>query len=81
MSFIEGVTPGPDIERYKLQEWLSFISYELHKRVGSMFNSAPEWKATVNATLSERPDWLSKISRANIWWTTCSASLTATCLP
>ena len=49
-------------ERYKLQEWLNFISSEIHKPMGSMFNPAqtPEWKEAVKATLSKRLDWLSK---------------------
>jgi glutathione S-transferase len=48
-------------ERYKLQEWLNFISTELHKPMGSMFNQAqaPEWKEAVKATLGKRLDWLS----------------------
>jgi glutathione S-transferase len=50
------------IERYKLQEWLNFISSEIHKAMGSMFNPAhtPEWKDAVKATLSKRLDWVSK---------------------
>jgi glutathione S-transferase len=50
------------IERYKLQEWLNFISSEIHKAMGSMFNPAqtPDWKEAVKATLSKRLDWLSK---------------------
>jgi len=50
------------IERYKLQEWLNFISSEIHKPMGSMFNSAQtaEWREAVIATLSKRLDWLSK---------------------
>jgi len=50
------------MERYKLQEWLNFITAELHKAMGSMFNPAqtPEWKEAVKATLSKRLDWLSK---------------------
>ncbi len=49
-------------ERYKLQEWLNFITSELHKAMGSMFNPAqtPEWKEGVKATLSKRLDWLSR---------------------
>ncbi len=49
-------------ERYRLEEWLSFITSELHKAMGSMFNPAqtPEWKDAVKATLSKRLDWLSK---------------------
>jgi glutathione S-transferase len=47
-------------ERYQLQEWLSFISTELHKGMGSMFNPAqtPEWREVSAATLSKRLDWL-----------------------
>ncbi len=49
-------------DRYKLQEWLNFITSELHKNMGSMFNPAqtPEWKDAVKATLSKRLDWVSK---------------------
>ena len=58
-----GIAPAAGtIERYKLQEWLNFITAELHKAMGSMFNPAqtPEWKEAVKATLSKRLDWLSK---------------------
>jgi glutathione S-transferase len=50
------------IERYRLQEWLNFISSEIHKPMGSMFNPAQtaDWKEAVKATLSKRLDWLSK---------------------
>ena len=48
-------------ERYKLQEWLNYISTEIHKPMGSMFNPAQtaEWKESVKTTLSKRLDWLS----------------------
>lgn len=48
-------------ERYKLQEWLNFISSEVHKPMGSMFNPAQsaDWKEAVKATLGKRLDWLS----------------------
>lgn len=58
-----GIAPAAGtIERYHLQEWLNFITSELHKAMGSMFNPAqtPEWKDSVKATLSKRLDWLSK---------------------
>ena len=50
------------IERYKLQEWLNFISSEIHKSMGSMLNPAQtaDWKEAVRATLSKRLEWLSK---------------------
>jgi len=48
--------------RYKLQEWLNFITTELHKPLGSMFNPAQtaEWKEAVKATLAKRLDWLAR---------------------
>lgn len=54
--------PAGTMERYKLQEWLNFITSELHKPMGSMFNPAQtsEWKEAVKATLSKRLDWLSQ---------------------
>jgi glutathione S-transferase len=58
-----GLAPAAGtMERYKLQEWLSFITSELHKGMGSMFNPAqtPEWKEGVKATLAKRLDWLSR---------------------
>jgi glutathione S-transferase len=58
-----GLAPAAGtVERYRLQEWLNFITAELHKPMGSMFNpaQAPEWKESVKATLSKRLDWLSK---------------------
>src|SRR5689334_15850453 len=50
------------VERYRLQEWLNFITAELHKPMGSMFNPAqtPEWKEAVKTTLSKRLDWLAR---------------------
>ncbi len=57
-----GIAPAPGtMERYRLQEWLNFISTELHKTMGSMFNPAqtPEWRKGAEAVLSKRLDWLS----------------------
>ena len=47
-------------ERYKLQEWLSFISSELHKGVSPLFNPAtPEdYKPLVKERLLQRLTWL-----------------------
>lgn len=58
-----GLAPAAGtMERYRLQEWLNFVTAELHKSMGSMFNPAQtaEWKEAVKATLSKRLDWLSK---------------------
>lgn len=56
-----GLAPSNGSEaRYELQSWLSFISTELHKPLGSMFNPAQseDWKAAAKALLSKRLDWL-----------------------
>lgn len=47
-------------ERYKLQEWLSFISSELHKGFSPLFNPAsPEdYKPLVKERLLQRLTWL-----------------------
>ena len=69
VQYIADQNPGAGIapaagtpERYRLQEWLSFITSELHKSMGSMFNPAqsPEWKAAVKATLTKRLTWVAK---------------------
>ncbi len=47
-------------ERYKLQEWLSFIGTELHKNFGPFFNPAtPDaMKAILAQTLAKRYAWV-----------------------
>ena len=44
------------LERYRLMEWLNFISTELHKGFGALFNpKAPDdWKALVRGLLGQR---------------------------
>jgi len=48
------------IERYRLQEWLNFITSEIHKGFSPLFNksAAPEWKEGAKAGLFKRFDWL-----------------------
>ena len=43
-------------ERYRLQEWLNFITAEVHKPMGSLFNPAvvDAWKQAVHDTLKKR---------------------------
>jgi glutathione S-transferase len=50
------------IERYRLQEWLNFITAEFHKNFSPLFNrsASPEWKAGVTANLHKRFAWLEK---------------------
>lgn len=49
-------------ERYRLQEWLNYITSELHKGFSPLFNpKAPdEWKSIVKENLGVRFDYLSK---------------------
>ena len=48
------------LERYRVQEWLNFITSELHKNFSPLFNktAAPEWKAGALGNLTKRLDWL-----------------------
>jgi len=56
-----GLAPEPGtLERYRLMEWLNFISSELHKAFGPLFNpaAAPEWKEAQVKLLAGRFDYL-----------------------
>jgi glutathione S-transferase len=52
--------PEGTIERYRLQEWLNFITSELHKQFGPMFASdtPAEYKEILKKKLAKRLDWL-----------------------
>lgn len=54
--------PAGAVERYRLQEWLNFISTELHKGFGALFNpKAPdEWKTTARELLVRRIAYAAK---------------------
>ena len=47
------------LERYRLIEWLAFISSEIHKSFGPLFNPAAseEMKQSARANLDKRLDW------------------------
>jgi glutathione S-transferase len=47
-------------ERYKLQEWLTFIGTEIHKNFSPLFNPAtpPEFKPNVMTRLNGRLQWV-----------------------
>lgn len=49
-------------EHYEFLEWLFFISVELHKNIGSMFNplQTAEWRTSVETTLGKRLDYLER---------------------
>jgi glutathione S-transferase len=50
------------MERYRLLEWLNFISSEMHKTLGALFNPGitPEWKQDRIALFGRRCDYLVK---------------------
>src|SRR3954466_7686171 len=50
------------IERYKLQEWLNFITAEIHKGFSPLFrpNTPEEYKTISKENLAKRFDWLDK---------------------
>lgn len=57
-----GLAPAAGtMERYRLQEWLNFITSELHKQFSPLFDSASEstLKARLAAKIGTRLDWVS----------------------
>jgi glutathione S-transferase len=55
------LAPAADsFERYRLQEWLNFITSELHKQYGPFFapNTPAEYKPILRDKLRLRLDWL-----------------------
>ena len=56
-----GLAPAAgSMERLQLQEWLNFITSEVHKPLGSLFNQAmpAEWKSVVLALIDKRLSWI-----------------------
>lgn len=51
--------PG-DLDRYRLLEWLTFISSEIHKTLGALFNPQlpPDCREVSLALFERRCDWL-----------------------
>ena len=50
------------LERYRLQEWLNFLTSEIHKQFSPLFkpNTPEEYKKIVKEALAARFDWLDK---------------------
>lgn len=48
------------MERYRLQEWLNFITSEVHKTVGALFNPAVQgdWRQATLDRITARFNWL-----------------------
>ena len=58
-----GLAPkAGSFERYKLQEWLNFITTEIHKGFSPLFkpNTPDDYKKIVKENLATRFDWLDK---------------------
>jgi glutathione S-transferase len=58
-----GLAPKPGtMARYRLQEWLNFVTSELHKSFGALFapNLPNDARAFYLARLNSRLDWLSR---------------------
>jgi glutathione S-transferase len=53
--------PAGTLARYRLQEWLNFITAEIHKQFGPMFvpTTPVEFKEILKEKLGKRFDWLS----------------------
>ncbi len=58
-----GLAPkAGSIDRYKLQEWLNFITSEIHKQFSPLFkpNTPEDYKKIAKENLATRFDWLDK---------------------
>jgi glutathione S-transferase len=58
-----GLVPPPGSrERHRVQEWLNFISSELHKTFSPLFRptTPDDFKATLRDMLAQRFDWIDK---------------------
>lgn len=54
--------PADTMERYRLQEWLNYITSELHKTFSPLFNkkASDDWKAAARELLDRRIDYVEK---------------------
>ena len=61
--------PAGTMERYRLMEWLNFISTELHKSFSPLFNPAmvEEGKAVYRARLLDRFKWVDEQLAGKSW--------------
>jgi glutathione S-transferase len=67
VQYLADLVPGADLapkagtlERYRLQEWLNFLTAEIHKQFSPLFrpNTPAEYKAIAKENLAARFDWL-----------------------
>ena len=54
------VPPAGSLDRYRVQEWLNFVTSELHKTYGPIFRptTPEEYKKISKENLGKRLDWL-----------------------
>lgn len=65
-----GLAPAAGtMERYRLQEWLTFISSELHKGFGTFFNPAAndDFKASARERLAQRLRYVDEQLEGKTW--------------
>jgi glutathione S-transferase len=57
------VPPAGTMERFRVMEWLSFVSAELHKSFAPLFrpNTPEDYKTISRSNLAQRFDWLEKV--------------------
>lgn len=57
------------MERYRLQEWLNFITSELHKTYGALFNqkASEDWKAAARDLLDRRVGYVATQLDGKTW--------------
>lgn len=69
VQYVADQNPGSNLapkagslERYRLQEWLNFITSELHKNFGALFNKAisDDWKTAATANITKRLDYVTE---------------------
>ena len=56
-----GLAPkAGSMERYRLQEWLNFLTAEVHKQFSPLFNpgASEDWKQAARGNLTRRFDWV-----------------------
>lgn len=61
--------PAGTMERVRLQEWLNYITSELHKTFGPLFNkkASDDWKAAARELLDRRIDYAAKALEGRNW--------------
>jgi glutathione S-transferase len=54
--------PNGTLERYRLQEWLNYITSELHKTLGILFDKSitDEYRAATKAKIAKRFEWVAR---------------------